>query len=322
MADVPSKATGNTLTAVEFNEANDELNNAIESTGQTLSTSDLFQTSKTIANYVGSGSFYNDTGVANAYICTLIASKQGITSYALGTSVKFIATNINTGSSTVNVNALGVKNIKDSSGNNLIPGEIQNGKIIELIYDGTNFVLFNNSISGDEFSTGDRKETYKTVADSGWVIMDDGTIGSPGSVATTRANSDTESLYILLWNNCENAQCPVSGGRGASGSADFAANKTLNLPLVLGRAAAASGTGLGLTARSLGETVGDETHQLTIAELAAHTHTYDQPVSVSGRDNGGDTVFPPSATVTGSTGDDVPHNNMQPTSFVNYMIKL
>src|SRR6185437_1134551 len=121
------------------------------------------------------------------------------------------------------------------------------------------------------FTTGDVKVTLKTVADTGWVMFDDGTIGDASSGGTTRANADTSALFTLLWNNTTNANCAVSGGRGASAAADFAAHKAIAVPKVLGRALAATGTGSGLTARALAATVGAETHLLTSAEIPAPT---------------------------------------------------
>jgi len=99
------------------------------------------------------------------------------------------------------------------------------------------------TINAEGFSTGDVKLTLKTSADTGWVLMDDGTIGSATSGATTRANADTQTLYSLIWTNCIDQWCPVTGGRGASASADFSANKPLRLPKTLGRALAGYGTG-------------------------------------------------------------------------------
>jgi hypothetical protein len=94
------------------------------------------------------------------------------------------------------------------------------------------------------FSTGDVKLTLKTTADTGWVLMNDGTIGSASSGATTRANTDTSDLYTLIWTNVTDQWAPVTGGRGASAAADFAANKPLALPKTLGRALAGYGVGV------------------------------------------------------------------------------
>lgn len=216
-------------------------------------------------------------------------------------------------------------------------------------------------ISGTSvFSTGDIKLTLKTTADTGWVMMDDKSIGSAASAATGRANSDTSDLYALIWTNVSDTYAPVSSGRGASAAADFAANKTLTLPKTLGRALAVAGAGSGLTSRALGLTTGVETHQLVAAELPAHTHSfsattgaesghthsagsYASPVgSTGGVDQGGSGAPNYGATGTaitgtsgassghthsvsgtsGSSGSDTAHQNMQPSVFLNVMVKL
>lgn len=69
--------------------------------------------------------------------------------------------------------------------------------------------------------------------------------------------------------------------------------------------------------------VGEKTHQLTEAELAAHIHTFgngseggsSKPTNSRG---GGDTA--PMSTY--STGGDAPHNNMPPYKVVNFMIRI
>lgn len=48
---------------------------------------------------------------------------------------------------------------------------------------------------------------------------------------------------------------------------------TFNVPDLRGRAPIGAGTGAGLTARSLAAAVGAETHTLTTAQLASHSHT-------------------------------------------------
>lgn len=51
------------------------------------------------------------------------------------------------------------------------------------------------------FTTGDAKITFKTSADVGWIMADDGSIGDVTSAATTRANSDTADLFALFYTN-------------------------------------------------------------------------------------------------------------------------
>lgn len=53
---------------------------------------------------------------------------------------------------------------------------------------------------------------------------------------------------------------------------------TFNLPDARGRVPMGAGTGSGLTARTVGQSGGEETHLLTTAEMPAHTHIQDSHV--------------------------------------------
>jgi hypothetical protein len=180
------------------------------------------------------------------------------------------------------------------------------------------------------FSTGDIKPTFKITADTGWVMLDDRTIGSGTSGATNRANSDTVPLFALLWTNCADADAPVSGGRGASAAADFAANKTITLPKAMGRAMMGAGAGASLTSRALGSTVGEERHTQSIAEMPAHSHPAPGGQFIlwngyAGYTVGGDGLVyngGAATTNTANTGGGTPFNVMQPSFAVNFMCKL
>ncbi len=175
--------------------------------------------------------------------------------------------------------------------------------------------------------TGDIKTSLLSSAPNGWVAMDDRSIGNVGSAATNRANQDTFQLYKTIWDGVNNTWAPVSGGRGASAIADFVANKTLTLPLSLGRALAGAGSGAGLTPRVLGENAGEETHTLTIAEMPAHTHpplsgTAFVQAGGAATESSGAGVSHSFGVTTGARGSGDAHNNMPPTSFFNVFIKL
>lgn len=198
------------------------------------------------------------------------------------------------------------------------------------------------------FTTADVKLTLKTVADAGWVMCNDGTIGNATSGATSRANADTEDLFIYLWNNIDNMYAVVSGGRGLSAIADFDANKTIALTKMLGRAIAIAGAGSGLTNRALGLILGQETVSLTEAQNGVHTHiqnahTHTQDIhghnvaqgSGVGSTGAQDANFTHTIATSGTTatnqnttatnqnsGAGSPHENMPPETFLNAMIKL
>jgi microcystin-dependent protein len=191
-------------------------------------------------------------------------------------------------------------------------------------------------------STGDFKPTLKTVADTGWIMCNDGTIGNTSSGATF-ADVTAQALYTLIWTNVSDTYAPVTGGRGASASADWTAQKKIALTKMLGRALGLAGSGSGLTARTLGQTLGEENHQLSAAEMPSHTHGVNDPqhthpitaaagnITVAGSPANTNVSATVTSTTTGaaatgitiqSAGSDVAHNNMQPTSFINMMLKL
>lgn len=165
--DVLSKSTGDTYTAAEFNQSNNELENFITSGGVALSSGDLFQIGKAVANYSVSGNFFTDSGAADAYVLSVVGSKQGPTAYTDGMKIRFIVGNINTGASTINVNSLGVKNIKTPSGLDPQAGEIQG--VTELIYDsGAGYFIISRVIVASPYFSVHRNGVAQSVSPSTW----------------------------------------------------------------------------------------------------------------------------------------------------------
>jgi len=109
-----------------------------------------------------------------------------------------------------------------------------------------------------------------------------------------------------------------------------------NLPDLQGRAPIMAGSGSGLSAYSLGDKAGEETHTLTVAETPSHSH------SDTGHTHSEGASLPavgaaivgvpipsaiPAASITGigfagisNTGGDGSHNNLQPLIAINYLI--
>lgn len=204
------------------------------------------------------------------------------------------------------------------------------------------------------WSTGDVKLTLKTVADSGWLLFDDTTMGSASSGAN-HASSANQALFELLYDNINDTNCPIltsSGAattRGAQGTSSqaWAANCRMTLPKTLGRALAVAGAGSGLTSRALGSTVGGETQTLITANLPPYTPsgsvstvnsqagngTVQFPdqggptkVMIGGTSSGGSLAQPMalSSSFSGSAqgGTSTAFSIMQPSSFMNAMVKL
>ncbi len=93
-----------------------------------------------------------------------------------------------------------------------------------------------------------------------------------------------------------------------------------------GRTIIGSGSGVGLTTRTLGQTGGEETHILTTNEIPSHSHTVlGNAGSGVGNDNHEDKLLNNSAVVyteqTANTGGSQSHNNMQPFVVLKYCEK-
>lgn len=185
------------------------------------------------------------------------------------------------------------------------------------------------------FTTGDTKFTLKTSPDNGWVMADDGSIGSATSGATNRANADTYELFKLLWSNPYCTLQTFSGGNTekTTVSDDWRSNKRLVLPRMLGRVLGIAGQGQNLTKRDLGSYVGEEKHTLTVSEIPSHNHSVSGKIPVYSPTRTGNYTFhrdgqslylkgqEPEEAI-GYTGGGQGHNIMQPTTFLNLMIKL
>lgn len=144
------------------------------------------------------------------------------------------------------------------------------------------------------------------------------------------------------WAFCDGQLLPISqntalfsilgtayGGNGLS---------TFALPDLRGRVPMQPGQGPGLTPRNRGQALGTETHTLTLAELAAHTHPLrassgngnsDAPAgNVMARSPAAIPQYAPSfdsvmaVDAVSSTGGGQPHPNMQPYLTVNFIIAL
>jgi len=90
---------------------------------------------------------------------------------------------------------------------------------------------------------------------------------------------------------------------------------TFTLPESQGRTIIGTGTGAGLTARAMGDLVGEETHSLTDAENGTHQHGVNDPGSVTTL--AGVTAIaladPGLPSLTDASGSGDPHENMQPS---------
>lgn len=286
-------------------------------------------------------------GTANAL--TLAASSD-FTTYADGRIVSFKATATNTAATTLSVNGIGAKAIRKmtSAGEAAIDaGDITNGYTYVVRYSETA-----NSAAGAWLldwapkpaaintnlyvPVGAVTDFAGTSAPSGWLLCYGQAISRTTysalftAISTTYGVGDGSTTF-----NVPDARGRVSAGKDDMGGAS--ANRLTNQ----------SG---GLDGDTLGATGGAETHTLTEAQLAAHTHAAGTLAAVSGGahthtiakatggtgsasaveefTNASGTISTNSGgahthTISGSTassGSGTAHNNVQPTIIFNKII--
>ena len=108
------------------------------------------------------GTVYTAGGSANALTITTVPA---ITAYFTGLRLKVKAASANTGTATLNVNSLGLKNITRDGAIGLVEGDILVDKALDLIYDGTHFQLLN---PGGSPKAAAYRSAAQTIGSSTW----------------------------------------------------------------------------------------------------------------------------------------------------------
>ena len=172
--------------------------------------------------------------------------------------------------------------------------------------DGSGQLSFAN-VSASAFNAGMLLPYAGSSAPTGWLLCHGQAIsrttysGLYAVVGTTYGAGDGATTFNI----------PDLRGRVVAGKDDMGGSSANRLTNQTG----------GLDGDGLGNTGGAETHTLSVAELAAHTHT---AVGAAGPSNyalGGPAGSFSWTQTTSSTGNDTPHNNVQPTIILSYIIK-
>lgn len=171
---------------------------------------------------------------------------------------------------------------------------------------------------------GETGDLYASMASSrtSCLLLNGQTIGNAGSGATY-ASVNALALFSLLWALNSNTW-PVNGGRGVSAAADWTALKTLAVPDARGCVIGMLDLSAGINALivNLGVKVGEQNHLLITAEMPAHTHVAGNGTGGAGSGGGSGFSFSNPPGVSGATGGDTAHNNVQPTLGANIFIRL
>ena len=145
-----------TLADVDLNSLRSELDSVTLTSNQVANTSDLQQTAKGISIYTAAGSFYGDSGVADAYVLAPLDSRLAPPLYFNGMKIRFVPLVTNTGASTANVDGIGLKSIKlidtvtDPRAGDILAGEVFEGTFIA----SANVVVINRPVTASDALSG------------------------------------------------------------------------------------------------------------------------------------------------------------------------
>lgn len=138
MEQLSNKVTGDDLTADEWDQLAEEVENIILETGLTLTSSDKSQAIKSIIDLIVNNDSYTGGGTANTYTATSVSNPKTALTDKMVVRIRIPNTEKNTGPATLNVDGLGPKSISTYYGSNdtALPADyISDFHLTTFIYD-------------------------------------------------------------------------------------------------------------------------------------------------------------------------------------------
>lgn len=150
--------------------------------------------------------------------------------------------------------------------------------------------------------------------DTGTIIAFAGAVAPPGYLACD-GSAVSRAIYGALFTVLGTTWGPGDG------------STTFNLPDLRGRVGIGTGTGSGLTPRTLAGTGGEEGHTLDLSEIPSHAHNFNLNMDTLVGSNSSEIQMGTSlyggiySGATDNAGGGLVHNNMQPFAVVQYLVK-
>ncbi len=186
--------------------------------------------------YSGAAQYSADTGTANSYVATL----SPVAALANGLTVRFKATNTNTGASVLNTNATGAIAIKKVTGAGIVAlaaNDILTGDVVTAVYDGTQYIMESRVRGWDFVDTAQalpgssnvltrphglgfvptkvRAVLVNVTGNQGYTTGQQLEIAGASGTAGFQVSSDATNIYVAQTNSNTPSIIPAAGG-GAS----------------------------------------------------------------------------------------------------------
>lgn len=126
------------------------------------------------------------------------AMVPALTAYAAGQMFYFVAAGDNTGAVTINIDSLGAKSVTRDGSTALVAGDITNGKVVVIVYDGTRFQLLNSNAFTNLYVSGN---LGVGTASPGYKLDVRGVTASGNGTITTGFSYDTRGLVGTFSNH-------------------------------------------------------------------------------------------------------------------------
>lgn len=237
--------------------------------------------------------YYALGGSSNAF--TFTADTQ-YTAYVTGSFFLVKANFAIDGAATLNVSGLGAKTIKKPNGDDVAQGDIINGQLFLVEYDGTNFQMLSQGglPSGSFYRLIVAGENITVSGDPVPVYISDGTGGrTSGRFYRADANDTTNmaqgSIYFLKQSSTSGSTYPVFGGI-ITGFASLTLNRPYFLSDTVGTIDTTPGTTIVPVGRPISTTILDTISPLTmkmvegaltdVVDTAAGTTNWDETINL------------------------------------------
>lgn len=259
VTDANGKLASATTTATEIGYVNG-VTSAIQTQLNTLTTN------------VQSGSeiYAADGGATDSYAITLTPA---LGAYVVGMVINFKANTVNTGTASLNVNALGAITILKAHDQTLVTGDIEAGQFVTVIYDGTNFQMQSQIGANQTASKAvvtDAAGSFTTSATSSTEI---------GFVAGVTSAIQTQLNTKLAIGAVDQTTTPVTMVVDTTYVANNAGLVTLNVPATVAQGSifqiVGQGAGGWLVRMNTGQTANASGGSTTSAGSLASTNRYD-----------------------------------------------